>query len=88
MAKVRYDIQPTKVKVGDLNCGDFFIYRDSLYMFATVFESTDEFSGCDYKNVLAILIDDDIDKTKTLSMHYETSVEPVIVEVVVKSYCK
>ena len=103
MAKIRYDIQPTKIEVGELCCGDFFIYHGNLYVYVDTIVYKEEFTEydgstttIDNKVVKAVLMYDDdaidspnlIDLKYLIDLNYREYVEPVYVEITVKGYCK
>lgn len=96
MAKITYNIQPTKIEVGELGCGDFFVYHDNLYVYADTIVYKEEFTEydgstttIDNKVVKAVLMDDDvIDSPNLIDLNYREYVEPVYVEIIVKGYCK
>ena len=91
MAEVKYECMPVRTKVGNLYCGEFFIQRFDfdgiktygLYMVTQIHVDT--------QKVDAILMDDNFDIAYDhyfLHLGYDQIVEPVCVEVTVKSYCR
>lgn len=86
MAKVIYNCKAHATNVGDLTYGDFFIYKDFLYMvtgFADGYDTED-----DPATAVTVISIDDNDKNAAVTdvFDFETEVYPVQVKINVERY--
>ena len=90
MAKVKYDVMPTRVSPEELGVGDFFIHHFNLDGIKTfsLFVVADVEDGV---GIRAIRVDDNPmtgDDNNSVFIKSGTLIEPVYVDITVKGYCK